>query len=109
MTPLPRAHAVAAVGEPLCARHSRLDFLLVRVGEGDRDAYAAFYDDVVASVYRMSLRGGHRPSFATAITFDVFLCVWLQAGTYDPEVESAWSWVRAITRRTVTAQSRRQR
>ncbi len=109
MTPDSQAPVVPPGGDVRCARHSRLDALLVRVGEGDRDAFAAFYDDAVASVHRMSLRGGHRDSLATALTFDVFLRVWLQASTYDPEVESAWSWLRAIARRTVPAPSRRQR
>lgn len=95
----------AAAVDTLCPRHSRLDSLLVEVGVGDREAFAALYDEFVQTVYQMSLNGGHEPSRATQITFDVFLCAWLRAGVYDPEVESAWTWLRAIAATTITAQS----
>ena len=100
------ARAVASIDDTRCPRHSRSDSLLVRVGDGDREAFAALYDDFVQTVYTMSLREGHEPSLAAKITFDVFLCAWLQAGTYDPKVESASTWVRAIAWKTIASQSR---
>ena len=108
MTSHSLAHALQPVGDS-CPRHSSLDSLLVRVGDGDRDAFAALYDEMSRTVYGMSLRAGHEPSFAAQITLDVFLCAWLKAGTYDPEAESAWTWVRAIAWTTITAQSRQRR
>ena len=102
-------HHLASVGGPdgdLCTRHGSLDSLLVRVGEGDRVAFAALYDEMSRTVYAMSLSGGHDPALAAHITLDVFLCAWLRAGAYDPRVESAWTWLRAIAATTITAQSR---
>ena len=100
------AHAREPVGDS-CPRHSSLDSLLVRVGDGDRDALAGLYDEMSRTIYGMSLSSGHEPALAAQITLDVFLCAWLKAGSYDPEVESAWTWVRAIAWTTISAQSRR--
>ena len=105
MSSLSLARGLQPVGD-LCSRHTSLDSLLVRVGDGDRDALATLYDEMSRTVYGMSLSGVQQPALAAQITLDVFLCAWLQAGTYDPDVESAWTWVRAIAWKTITAQSR---
>ncbi len=102
-------HGLASALKPegdLCSRHGSLDSLLVRIGDGDRDAFAALYDEMSGTVYGMSLSGGHEPALAAQITLDVFLCAWLKAGSFNPKVESAWTWMRAIARTTITAQSR---
>jgi RNA polymerase sigma-70 factor (ECF subfamily) len=90
----------------LCSRHSSLDSLLVRVGDGDRDAFAALYDEMSRTVHGISLSGGHEPGLAAEVTLDVFLCAWSKAGSFDPAVESAWTWMRAIARTTITTRSR---
>lgn len=103
------SNVLASSGAPvgtLCPRHRRLDALLLRVGDGDRDAFAVLYDELVQTVYELSVGEGLEPEHCAQITFDVFLCVWLQAGSYDAEHASAWTWVRAIAATTVSAQSR---
>ena len=77
----------------------------MRVGDGDRAAFSALCDELVETVYGMSLSGGHDPSSAARISVDVFLCAWLRAGAYDPRAESAWTWVRAIAATTIAAQT----
>lgn len=89
----------------LCPRHSRLDSLLVRVGDGDREAFAAFYGELSQTVYGMSVCSGHGPALSAQVTLDVFLHAWQQAGTYDPKAQSAWTWVRAIALDVITSQS----
>ena len=82
--------------EYLCPRHTYLNSVLVRVGDGDRDAFAALYDEFSQTVYAMSLHVGHEPQVAAQITHDVFLRAWRQARTYEPTAESAWTWFRTI-------------
>lgn len=91
--------------EGLCPRHSSLDSLLVRVGDGDREAFAAFYGEVSRTVFGMSVCSGHGPALSAQVTLDVFLQAWQQAGTYDPKAQSAWTWVRAIALDVITGQS----
>ena len=103
------SHRLAPFVEPdsdLCSRHSSLDSLLVRVGDGDRDAFASLYDEMSRTVYGMSLSGGHEPELAAQITLDVFLCAWLKARSFDPKSESAWAWIRTIAVTTISAQTR---
>ena len=94
-----------APADDLCARHNRLDSLLVRVGEGDRAAFSTLYDELVPTIYGMSLGAGHGPSPAARITLHVFLRAWLQARSFDPEVASAWTWVRAIASTTISEET----
>ena len=102
MTLTDLARGVQPGGDP-CPRHSRLDALLVRVGGGDRAALAAIYDETSHTVYGMSLSSGRGSAMAAQLTLDVFLRAWEQAGTYDPETESAWTWVRAIALETINS------
>lgn len=101
-------HSLPPAAEPAldsrCPRHANLDSLLVRVGEGDRSAFAAFYDETSRSVYGLSLSCGHEPALSAQVTLDVFLKAWQQAGAYDPLAESAWGWVRAIAFKEINRQ-----
>ena len=80
----------------LCSRHTEADSLLIRVGGGDRIAFAALYDRFSQTVYAMSLGSGHEPRLSTEVTSEVFLRAWREAPTYDPETGSAWRWLHAI-------------
>lgn len=79
-----------------CPRHTRLDSLLNRVGGGDREAFAAMYDELGPTVYAMSMREGQEPWISAEVTQYVFLRAWRQARDYDLEKESAWAWIHAI-------------
>lgn len=87
----------APPADHLCARHNGTNALLVRVGAGDRDAFAALYDEFNRTVYAMSLRSGQEQRHSAQITYDVFLRAWRQARTYDPAAGSAWAWLHGIT------------
>lgn len=88
-------HAAQPVDDP-CLRHTEIDSLLIRVGQGDRHAFAAFYDKLGQTVYAMNLRHGHSPQLSAEVTHDVFLRAWRQARTYRREAGSAWKWLHAI-------------
>jgi RNA polymerase sigma-70 factor (ECF subfamily) len=90
---------LARAGSPvehLCSRHSNLNSLLVRVGDGDREAFASLYDEMSPTIYGMSLSSGLDPARASQATLDVFLRAWQQAGTYELAGQSAWTWVCAL-------------
>ena len=79
-----------------CPRHDGIDSLLVRVGDGDHEAFAALYDGLHETVYAMSLRRGQEARHSAQVTYDVFLQAWRQARAYDPAAGSAWAWLHAI-------------
>ena len=98
-----RSAPAAQSTDHMCPRHTAIDSLLVRTGDGDSDAFAAFYDLVGPTVYAMSVGSGHGPRIAAEVTYDVFDRTWRQARTYDPEAASAWTWLRAIARESINS------
>lgn len=82
--------------DQLCLRHSSIDSLLVRVGEGDREAFAQLYDELSPTVYAMSVHEGQKPAVSAQVTQYVFVRAWRQAPTYDPREGPAWAWICAI-------------
>ena len=83
-------------GGARCPRHRRIDGLLLKVGTGDRTAFAALYDEMNRTVFAMGLRRGLEPGLAAEVTHDVFLDAWRQAPRYDPGVQSGWTWVHGL-------------
>lgn len=79
-----------------CARQRRLDDLLVRVGDGDRGAFAALYDELAHTVYAMTLSRTLEPRMSAQVTQDVFVRTWAQARSFEAAGGSAWAWVHAL-------------
>lgn len=103
------SHEPARPGRPddqRCPRHSRVDALLVKVGEGDRDAFAALYDEMHQTVFAMGLLSGHESHRAAEVTFDVFVDAWRQAPMYDPQVQSGWAWVHGLAETAMSGERR---
>lgn len=69
------------------------DDLLVLTAEGNRDAFALFYDRSVRPVLGLVRRVVVDSAQAEEVTQDVFLEVWQNAGRYDPKRGRALSWV----------------
>lgn len=89
--------------------------LLIRIGSGDRDAFAEFYDLTSHRVYGMVLRVLRDPGYSEETVQEVYLQIWQSARTFDPASGSALSWVitlahrRAVDRvRSVSAAGRRE-
>ena len=80
-----------------CARDRALDGLLLRVGRGDRTAFAALYDALSQAVYAMTLRADRDAEQSAEVTEEVFLDAWRQARGFDPEQGSARDWVHALS------------
>ncbi|QBJ95462.1 sigma-70 family RNA polymerase sigma factor [Rhodococcus sp. ABRD24] len=86
----------------IAARHEesiRLRKLLASIAEGDRAAFADFYDRTGARVYGMVLRVLRDPGFSEETTQEVYLQVWKSATSYDPERGSPMSWLMTLAHR----------
>ncbi|KAA1397264.1 sigma-70 family RNA polymerase sigma factor [Aeromicrobium ginsengisoli] len=73
--------------------------LLVRVGRGDEQAFAAVYDLLGASVYGLARRVVRDPARAEEIAQEVFIQVWQSAARFDPARGSAKGWVMTLAHR----------
>lgn len=76
-----------------------LEALLARVATGDRQAYAAVYDRVAASVYGLILRVLRDPAQSEEVTQEVLLEVWRTAARFDAARGSANAWVMTMAHR----------
>lgn len=76
-----------------------LAILLERCGTGDREAFAAVYDQVAGRVHGLTRRIVRDAAQAEEVTQEVLLDVWRKAATFDPSRGSALSWVLTIAHR----------
>lgn len=76
-----------------------LGLLLVRVGSGDKQAFASLYDAVAAMVYGIVLRVVRDPAQSEEVAQDVMLEVWRLAGRFDPSRGSARGWIATMAHR----------
>ena len=73
--------------------------LLVGVGRGDEQAFAAVYDLLGAAVYGLARRVVRDPARAEEIAQEVFIQVWQSAARFDPARGSAKGWVLTLAHR----------
>ncbi|SDD16828.1 RNA polymerase sigma-70 factor, ECF subfamily [Rhodococcus tukisamuensis] len=84
------------------AQARRLTELLAAVADGDRRAFADFYDLTCSRVFGLSTRILRNPALAEEVTQEVYLQIWSGAGRYDPARSSPVGWLMTLThRRTV--------
>lgn len=70
--------------------------LIRRMADGDRGAFAPFYDRFAPLVYPLVLRIVREPADASDVLQEVFWEAWQVAGAYDPARGSPEAWI--ITR-----------
>jgi RNA polymerase sigma-70 factor (ECF subfamily) len=76
-----------------------LNALLVRVGRGDEEAFAALYDTLGPSVFGLARRVIRDPSRAEEIAQEVFIQIWQSATRFDPARGTAKSWLLTLAHR----------
>ena len=72
--------------------------LMVLVGGGDADAFAALYDRHSRSVYWLAHKLTGEKQAAEDLAQDAFLKVWRSADGYRPERGSARTWILSVVR-----------
>jgi RNA polymerase sigma-70 factor (ECF subfamily) len=70
--------------------------VMVRIAEGDHEAFAALYDQVSGLVFGIVRRVVRNETVAEEVTQEVFVDVWRRASTYRPDRGSVRSWVATI-------------
>ncbi|MHA7156380.1 ECF RNA polymerase sigma factor SigK [Arthrobacter sp. TMN-50] len=79
------------------AEHEGLTGLLLRIGQGDREAFANFYRLTSRRVYGLARRIIVNVEIAQDTTQDIYLTVWRDAHKYNPVLGSAIAWLLMIT------------
>ena len=73
--------------------------LLLRTAQGDREAFATFYQATSQRVYGFARRIIVDAELAQDTTQEIYVMVWLEAHKYDPAIGSAMSWLMTIAHR----------
>lgn len=76
-----------------------VDALMVRVAEGDQQAFGELYDAVASRVFGAVLRLLIDRSQAEEVTQEVFLEIWQSAGVFDPNRGRAIGWIMTLAKR----------
>ena len=72
--------------------------LMALVAQGDRAAYAELFDRLSPCVLGVLVRLLRQRSLAEEVLQETFLQVWMQAGSYRPELGTPRGWVLLIAR-----------
>jgi RNA polymerase sigma-70 factor (ECF subfamily) len=82
------------------ARHQHLadEDLMVLVGGGDADAFAALYDRHSRSAYSLAHKLTAEKHSAEDLTQETFLKIWRSAHTYRAQRGSVRSWILSVVR-----------
>ena len=75
-----------------------LDGLVRACAERDRDAFAALFNFYAPRVKAYLMRLNAPDALAEELTQEVMLTVWRKAGTFDPALASASTWIFRIAR-----------
>ena len=93
------APAVAAVSRATTLHDASNEELLVAVGSGDRDAFAALYDRISAQVLGVALRVLRDRALAEEVSQEVLVEVWRKADRFDPDRGTASGWITTLAHR----------
>jgi RNA polymerase sigma-70 factor (ECF subfamily) len=77
----------------------REEQLLQAVAAGDVDAFADLHDALAATVVQVIVRVVRNRHMAEEVAQEVFLAVWQQARSFDPERASARCWLAMLAHR----------
>jgi len=72
--------------------------LMAKVAAGDRDAFAALYDQFCKPLHSLAYRILQEPADAEEIVQEVFMKLWTRAPEFNARKGSPFSWAMAMTR-----------
>ncbi len=79
-----------------------------RIGDGDEDALASFYDATLGNCYGLALRIVRDPGIAEDVVAETYWHVWRNAGQYDAQRGAPTAWLLTICRSRAIDQLRKQ-
>lgn len=83
--------------------------LVKKMADGDESAMTTFYDATVNRVFGMALKVVLRAELAEEVVGNVYLQVWRQATSFDPERSSPIGWLMMICRSRALDMLRREK
>ncbi len=83
----------------IAGSNAQLAELLRLMADGDRDAFSEFYRLTARRVFGMAKRVLVDAGLSEDTTQEVFIQVWQNAGTFNPEAGSPLAWLMTITHR----------
>jgi RNA polymerase sigma-70 factor, ECF subfamily len=85
------------------------EYLLVRVANGDREAFAALFMKYAARVKSYLIRLGAAPAAAEDLAQDAMVSVWRRASSFDAAKAKASTWIFVIARNSWIDRLRREK
>jgi RNA polymerase sigma-70 factor, ECF subfamily len=85
-----------------------VDALLVRTGQGDREAFEILYDRFVPRVFGLVRKVVRDPTLSRDTTQDVLTELWRTAPRFDPERGNAVAWILTLAHRRAVDTVRRE-
>jgi RNA polymerase sigma-70 factor (ECF subfamily) len=70
--------------------------LLRRISLMEQDALEALYSRYSSPIYSLAMMMLKQPALAEEVTQDIFLNVWLKAGSYNPDRGAPKSWIMSV-------------
>ena len=70
--------------------------LLQRISLMEQDALEALYSRYSSPIYSLAMMMLKQPALAEEVTQDIFLNVWLKAGSYNPDRGAPKSWIMSV-------------
>ncbi|HEX3827546.1 MAG TPA: sigma-70 family RNA polymerase sigma factor [Sporichthyaceae bacterium] len=77
----------------------RLEYLLVQVARGDREAFERIYERIASPIFGLVRRVLRDPAQSEEVAQEVLVTVWQTASRFDPAKGSAMAWVMTIAHR----------
>ena len=78
--------------------------LVKLIAEGDKEAFARFYDVTISRSFGVIMKITSNKELAEEIASDVYMQIWRTASKYDPDLAAPMTWLIMISRsRTIDA------
>ncbi len=68
------------------------------IAQGDREAFAAFYDRYSKPLYSLAFRVVNNTKDAEDVLQEVFLKIWEKAASFDETIGTPFNWAASMTR-----------
>ena len=84
-------------GKPVADYESLDDHQLIqRISQVDKDALEALYTRYQTPVYSLAMFMLKQPALAEEVTQDIFLNIWLKAGSFNAERGQPKGWIMSV-------------